>query len=73
MAVAQKVDSSLQLTFEDGMDAEGKAIYKKKSFSNIKTDATADQLFAITLALIPLQQLTLHSVKRNDTELITGE
>ncbi|MDL4843094.1 DUF1659 domain-containing protein [Aquibacillus rhizosphaerae] len=74
MAVAQTIDSRLQLAFENGVDLEnGKVIIKNKSFNNIKVSATPDQLLAVTTALVPLQQLTLYSVKRNDTELITVE
>ncbi|GAE95156.1 hypothetical protein JCM21714_4368 [Gracilibacillus boraciitolerans JCM 21714] len=74
MALAERIDSRLQLTFENGMDPiTGDAIYKLKSFNNVKLDATADQLLAITAAITPLQQLVLYSVKRNDTELITED
>ncbi|RCW77390.1 DUF1659 domain-containing protein [Saliterribacillus persicus] len=74
MAVAQRIDSRLQLVFENGLDLEtGKQIYKTKSFNNVNMDATPDQLLAITEVLIPLQQLTLYRVKRNDTEVITAE
>ncbi|MCT2537062.1 DUF1659 domain-containing protein [Aquibacillus koreensis] len=74
MAVAATIDSRLQLAFENGYDAEaGKVILKTKSFNNIKVTATPDQLLAVTAALVPLQQLPLYSIKRNDTELITAE
>ncbi|MDL4842055.1 DUF1659 domain-containing protein [Aquibacillus rhizosphaerae] len=74
MAVAQTIDSRLQLVFENGVDLEsGKVILKNKTFNNVKVAATPDQLLAVTTALVPLQQLTLYSVKRNDTELITAE
>ncbi len=74
MAVAQRTDSRLQLVVENGLDLEtGKQIYKTESFNNVNTDATPDQLLAITEALIPLQQLTLYRIKRNDTEVITAE
>lgn len=74
MASAERIDSRLQLTFEEGTDpVSGDPIYKTKSFNNVKLDATADQLLAITQALVPLQQMDLYSVKRNDTELITED
>ena len=73
MAVAQTVDSSLQLVFEDGIDAvTGTVALKNKTFNNIKTSATPDQLLAIADALVPLQQKVLYSVKRNDNVLITA-
>ncbi|PWU67142.1 MULTISPECIES: DUF1659 domain-containing protein [Gracilibacillus] len=74
MAATERIDSRLQLVFEDGIDpVSGETTYKTRSFNNVKLDATADQLLAITEALVPLQQLTLFSIKRNDTELITAE
>ena len=73
MAVAQTVNSSLQLTFEDGIDAvTGTVTLKNKTFNNVKTAATADQLLAIADALVPLQQKPLYSVKRSDDALITA-
>lgn len=74
MAVAEHLDTRLKLTFQNGIDPNsGKELYKTKSFNNVKTSSTADQLFAIATALAPLQQLTLSSVKRNDTELLMAE
>ncbi|MBM7573728.1 DUF1659 domain-containing protein [Aquibacillus albus] len=74
MAVATKIDTRLQLVFEDGVDLDtGNTIYKNKTFNNVKTAATPDQLLAITEALVPLQTRTLYSVKQNDSSLITVE
>ncbi|WP_117169915.1 DUF1659 domain-containing protein [Paraliobacillus sediminis] len=73
MAASEKIDSRLQLLFEDGFDEDGNIAIKTKTFNNIKTVATADQLLSIAQALVALQTLTLHMVKRNDTELITAE
>lgn len=74
MAVSTKVDSRLQLVFENGLDlATGNMTYKNKTFNNVKTTATADQLLAITQAIIPLQTLTLYSIRHNDSSIITVE
>ncbi|WP_138420567.1 DUF1659 domain-containing protein [Aquibacillus sediminis] len=74
MAVATKTSSRLELEFEDGLDVEsGNVILKRKSFNNVKMAATTDELFAVTKALVPLQQRELYSIKRDDTELITEE
>ncbi|WP_077623383.1 DUF1659 domain-containing protein [Sediminibacillus massiliensis] len=74
MAVSQTIDSRLQLAFENGVDGStGRVILKNKTFNNVKLDATPDQLMAVTTALIPLQTLTLYSVKRNDSSLLTVE
>ncbi|WP_407269370.1 DUF1659 domain-containing protein [Radiobacillus sp. PE A8.2] len=74
MAVAEKINTRLQLVFEDGVDAEsGDPILKSKSFNNVKITATPDQLLAIASSLVPLQQRTLHEIKQNDSSLITAE
>lgn len=67
-ATSNMVDSRLRLIFNDGIDGiTGKELFKTKSFNNVKTAATADQLYAISIALEPLQQLTLFKVERNDS------
>ncbi|MCZ0701746.1 hypothetical protein J2T56_000041 [Natronobacillus azotifigens] len=72
MAVAEKVDSRLQLVFVTGFDdISGDVITKTKAFNNVKTDATSEQLLAITDVLVSLQQLPLQTVRRNDTTLLT--
>lgn len=72
MALATMTDSRLQLTFEDGLDAEGKPLFTNKYFNNVKTSATTDQLYAVTTALVPLQQLTLTGIERDNTNVITS-
>lgn len=73
MAVAQIVDSRLSLILDDGVDPEsGKQVFKSKSFNNVKTAATADQLFNIANAVAPLQQRPLVDIERNDSSEITG-
>lgn len=74
MAVADLTSSQLRLVFYEGDDPiSGKPIYKAKSFNNVKTDATADQLYAIAEAFAGLQQLTLFNIERNDSSDIRNE
>lgn len=67
MAVSILKDTQLRLVFEDGVDLNGKTIYKNKNYNNIKTTATVDQLFAVAQAIVPLQTKTLFTVERNDS------
>ncbi len=68
MAVAELMKSSLQLVFVNGTDLEtGKSLYKSKTFNNVKTAATADQLYAIAEAISGLQELPLYMVHRKDS------
>ncbi|RYG72167.1 DUF1659 domain-containing protein [Lentibacillus lipolyticus] len=71
MAVAQMMDSRLRLILDDGIDAaSGKQLFKTKGFSNVKIEATADQLFAIATAVAGLQERTLLDIERNDSSNI---
>ncbi|GAA0606680.1 hypothetical protein GCM10009001_24890 [Virgibacillus siamensis] len=72
MAVSQMTASRLTLVLDDGDDImTGKKIYKSKSFNNVKTTATADQLFAIATAVAGLQQRPLYIIERSDNSEIT--
>ncbi|GAB2538183.1 DUF1659 domain-containing protein [Gracilibacillus alcaliphilus] len=74
MVAANQLDSRLQLTFYNGVDPDsGKDLFKSKTFNNVKTTATNEQLFVIAQALVPLQELSLSTVKRNDSTLLTEE
>ncbi|MDN4071658.1 DUF1659 domain-containing protein [Fictibacillus terranigra] len=66
MATTAIQDTQLRMVFDAGMEGD-KQLYKNKSFSNVKTSATGDQLYAVANALAPLQQLPLISVERNDS------
>ncbi|MUK87362.1 DUF1659 domain-containing protein [Ornithinibacillus sp. L9] len=68
MAVADKMNSHLRLVLHDGNDMlTGDPIYKVKSFTNVKTDATADQLYAIATVLVGLQERPLFNIERKDS------
>jgi hypothetical protein len=70
MAQAIISDSQLRLVFDMGVDENGKVIYKNKNFSNIKTSATTDGLFAVAQGLVSLQQHPVSAIERNDTHLL---
>ncbi|MDT8858837.1 DUF1659 domain-containing protein [Alkalihalobacillus sp. MEB130] len=60
------VDSRLILSFINGYDNEGNPIRKTKSFNNVKTSATDQQLTTIATVLAPLQQWDLDAVDRTN-------
>ena len=73
MAQANMIQSRLQLFFEQGFDEEtGEIITKTKSFNNIKTVATAEELLTTATTLASLQQFPLNEVRRNDVALLTA-
>lgn len=66
------IQSRLQLYFEQGIDDEtGKVITKSKSFNNVKTSATPEQLLDVANTLADLQQHPLYEVRRNDVVLLS--
>ncbi|WP_067730629.1 DUF1659 domain-containing protein [Oceanobacillus damuensis] len=68
MAIADMTNSTLQLVFTDGIDSEsGLPIFKYKSFNNVKTSATTDQLYAVATAIADLQERPLYNINRKDT------
>ena len=71
MAVADLVQSTLQLVLATGVDPKsGRPLPKTKSFNNVKPEATPDQLFAIATAFEGLQQHTLVQINRRDNSEI---
>jgi Protein of unknown function (DUF1659) len=71
MAVtSEKVSSQLQMVLENGQDERGNFIFKNKNFNNVKTVATADQLYTVAKALEPLQQRVLYAIERKDDNKI---
>ncbi|MCP3030627.1 DUF1659 domain-containing protein [Halobacillus sp. A1] len=71
MAVTSDLmNSQLQLVFENGADDKGNVKFRRKSFNNVKMEATKEQLYNVAIALADLQQSTLSTVERNDSSLL---
>jgi hypothetical protein len=66
MAQALLAESKLRLVFEVGMDQDGEPILQSKTFSNIKKEATADQLYQAAQAIFVLRNDILSRVERVD-------
>lgn len=54
------------VSFDGGVDATGKTKYLSKRFNGVKTTATDDQLYAIVLALAPLQGYSVVNIERDN-------
>ncbi|WP_141432382.1 DUF1659 domain-containing protein [Bacillus sp. 03113] len=67
MAQAILADTKLRITFETGLNEKGEPIFKAKTFSNIKKEATADQLYSVAQAIASISAYTLSSIERNDS------
>ncbi|MDP4549542.1 DUF1659 domain-containing protein [Alkalihalobacillus macyae] len=67
MATSSLLNTQLRMVLETGVDGNGKSLFRSKNFNNMKPSATPDALFAVALALAPLQQHSLFAVERNDS------
>lgn len=62
--------STLKIKYDCGLNGEGKTIVKSRSYSNIKANAKALDVFNVAETLISLQQHDkLSIVKLDNTEL----
>lgn len=72
MAEAMIIDSRLRLLFETGVNEKGEPVFKTKTYSNIRKEATADQLSQVGQALGGLSEHPLAGVERTDNYEIVG-
>ena len=74
MAVSQIYQTQLRLVLENGINPDtNEPVYKRKTFNNVKSEATADQLQTVAQSLASLQQLPLAKVERTDHAQIINE
>lgn len=66
MANANHVDTNIRLIYEAGIDQEGNPVFKRKSYNNVKTTSTADEIFQAAQAIASLCQLPLYKIERDD-------
>jgi len=72
MANETKFKSQLQLVFHIGEGEDGQALIRRKNFNNVKVEATAEQLYAVSQSLVNLQSFPLISIVRNDSSEINA-
>lgn len=65
--ISSEKESRLRLILQTGTDKEGNPTYKTKSYSDVKTDATDENVYAVADVLSGLQQHTLFDVERVNT------
>ena len=62
--------STLKIKYDCGLNGEGKTIVKSRSYSNVKANAKALDVFNVAKTLVSLQQHDkLSIVKQDNTEL----
>ena len=71
MAVSEtKNASSLKLKFDCGMNDDGKTVIKSRTYSNVKADATSQDVFDVARALVDLQiHDNMEILKKDNTVL----
>ncbi|WP_374717682.1 DUF1659 domain-containing protein [Neobacillus sp.] len=70
MAQSLLVGTKLKMVFQTGIDDEGKPILRTKTFSNVRKEASADQLFQAANALAVLCNDPLNTLERTDSSEI---
>jgi ribosomal protein S7 len=68
MAEALLKSTKVRLVFNYGKDEKGKDILKNKLFSNIRMDATADEIQTFAKAIASLSTKPLMTVERDDSK-----
>lgn len=65
-----KNPSSLKMKFDCGLGDNGRTIVKSRTYSNLKPDAKALDVYNVTDAMVSLQQHSvLEIVKQDNTQL----
>ncbi|MBS5787813.1 MAG: DUF1659 domain-containing protein [Clostridioides difficile] len=69
--VSTKNASSIKLSLDCSVDGKGKTVIKSKSFNNLKSDATDDDIYEVVESTIGLQDFTLLKVNRIDNSTLS--
>lgn len=65
-ATATKLQTTLVIKYKDGVDANGKEIIKSQRFSKVKTTATEQDIYDVSVEVGKLLGKTLDEVIRED-------
>lgn len=57
------MDLTLRLVLNNGLDKNGKTVFKNKQFKLVKTNANLEQVHNVARALASLQESSLHAVQ----------
>lgn len=71
--VTNQADSKLKLVFNAGLDENNKDIIKNKTFSNIKSTVTNENLYNLGVAISGLQSYSLMNIKRYEEYELLNE
>jgi len=72
MAVTKQIETtSLSIEVQSGVDKAGDATYTKKSFSNVRTDVTPENAFAVAEAIKNVLSVKTKSYFLNEASTLT--
>ncbi|WP_156573235.1 DUF1659 domain-containing protein [Bacillus luti] len=57
------MDLTLRLVLNNGLDKNGKTVFKNKQFKHVKTNANLEQVHNVARAIASLQESSLHAVQ----------
>lgn len=73
MSVTKTIDSvSLSIEVQKGLDKAGDPIYTKKTFASIKSDATADNVYAVADAIKDVLEAKTKDYFINESSTLTN-
>ncbi len=71
MAVMEtKNQSTLKIKFDCGLDNNGKTIVKNRSYSNVKSDATSQDILDVANGIIALQMNSSLEILKQDNTIL---
>ncbi|MEL7648039.1 MAG: DUF1659 domain-containing protein [Sedimentibacter sp.] len=74
MAVAaNQADSKLKLVFNAGVDENNKDITKSRTYANVKTTTTNENLYNLALSISDLQSYALSNIVRYEEYQLVNE
>ena len=73
MTTKSMIDKKLNIRFENGTTASGKTAIKATNLSNVKLDATDDDMVEAGTAYASLTSLTLDGVRMTDVYDLTTD
>ena len=72
MAVTKQIETtSLSIEVQSGVDKAGDATYTKKSFSNVRTDVTPENAYAVAEAIKNVLSVKTKSYFLNEASTLT--
>ncbi|MDP4179399.1 MAG: DUF1659 domain-containing protein [Bacillota bacterium] len=71
--ISTTVQSTASLKFKTGVNAQGKDVFKSQKFSNIKTSASNDDIFAVGTSMGTLLMYPVTDILRDDSNQIINQ